>query len=99
MLLLRKYDSMKCIMRTQSHVAVFLRQEGPSEEEFESKCAALIESQADRKANQYLDIVLASMSHDAFYKLMLIMCRRAEAKIQSSGMQSDKKSLKGTRDE
>ncbi|CCI44317.1 hypothetical protein ABG067_005807 [Albugo candida] len=77
----------------------FLRQEGLSEEEFESKCAALIENQADRKANQYLDIVLASMSYDAFYKLMLIMRRRAEAKIQRSGMQSDKKSLKGTRDE
>ena len=76
-----------------------MRQEGLTEEEFESKCAALIESQADTKANQYLDIVLASMSYDAFYKLMLIMLRRAEAKIQRSGMQSDKKSLKGTRDE
>nr|CCA17703.1 hypothetical protein PITG_11604 [Albugo laibachii Nc14]CCA18349.1 hypothetical protein PITG_11604 [Albugo laibachii Nc14] len=77
----------------------FLRQEGLSEEEFESKCAALIESQADKKANQYLDIVLASMSYDAFYKLMLIMRRRADAKMQRDQLKSDTKSLKGTEDE
>lgn len=50
-----------------------------SEEQFAQRCQAAIKD--DPKAEQYLDIVLASMDYDAFYHLMKAM--RSRAKLET----------------
>lgn len=46
-----------------------------TEDEFAARCQKAVKS--DPKAEQYLDIVLASMDYDAFYSLMKAMRSRA----------------------
>ncbi|KAJ8540720.1 hypothetical protein ON010_g12508 [Phytophthora cinnamomi] len=58
---------------------VFLAQQGVSEDEFAEHCQKAIK--ADPKAEQYLEIVIASMDYDAFYGLMKSM--RARASVEN----------------
>ena len=53
----------------------FLASENISEEEFGLRCQKVIKD--DPKAEQYLEIVIASMDYDAFYNLMKAMRSRA----------------------
>ncbi|KAG6603136.1 ADP-ribosylation factor-like 2-binding protein, domain [Phytophthora cinnamomi] len=61
------------------HMKVFLAQQGVSEDEFAEHCQKAIK--ADPKAEQYLEIVIASMDYDAFYGLMKSM--RARASVEN----------------
>uniref|UniRef100_K3WXW5 Cilia- and flagella-associated protein 36 n=1 Tax=Globisporangium ultimum (strain ATCC 200006 / CBS 805.95 / DAOM BR144) TaxID=431595 RepID=K3WXW5_GLOUD len=53
----------------------FLQSENITEQEFGVRCQRAIKT--DRKAEQYLEIVIASMDYDAFYSLMKAMRSRA----------------------
>jgi len=52
-----------------------LAEQGVTEDDFAARCQKAIQS--DPKAEQYLEIVLASMDYDAFYSLMKVMRSRA----------------------
>lgn len=57
----------------------FLTQQGVSEDEFAEHYQKAMK--ADPKAEQYLEIVIASMDYDAFYSLMKSM--RARASVEN----------------
>ncbi|KAL3656295.1 hypothetical protein V7S43_018868 [Phytophthora oleae] len=61
------------------HMKVFLAQQGITEDEFADHCQKAMK--VDPKAEQYLDIVIASMDYDAFYGLMKSM--RARASVEN----------------
>ncbi|POM77556.1 Hypothetical protein PHPALM_5046 [Phytophthora palmivora] len=57
------------------HMKIFLEQQGVTEDEFAEHCQKAMKT--DPKAEQYLEIVIASMDYDAFYGLMKAMRSRA----------------------
>ncbi|KAG1706071.1 hypothetical protein DVH05_002632 [Phytophthora capsici] len=59
------------------HMKIFLAQEGITEDEFAEHCQKAMK--LDPKAEQYLEIVIASMDYDAFFGLMKAMRARASA--------------------
>jgi hypothetical protein len=60
-------------------LTAFLTTQGVTEEEFAEHCQKAVK--VDPKAEQYLEIVIASMDYDAFYGLMKAM--RARASVES----------------
>lgn len=78
-------------------MAGFLAEQGVTEDEFATRCQKAIQS--DPKAEQYLDIVLASMDYDAFYSLMKVMRSRASIEVRRAdakdGGDHDKCGTKG----
>lgn len=57
------------------YCSAFLASANISEDEFAQRCQKVIKS--DLKAEQYLEIVIASMDYDAFFSLMKAMRSRA----------------------
>lgn len=88
----------------QKFMTEFYEAEGIDEDDFAAKCQQAMNN--DSKANEYLDIVLASMDYHAFYRLMLAMRGRAAAEQRRSGSKrplpddasSEEKSLDTSRD-
>lgn len=81
--------------------AVFLASVELSEDEFAQRCQQAIRS--DPKAEQYLEIVIASMDYDAFYNLMKSMRSRAsldrlQADAKARGDSDDNDGEKGDDD-
>ncbi|DAZ95407.1 TPA: hypothetical protein N0F65_006297 [Lagenidium giganteum] len=65
-----------------SHMEVFLASQHVTEQEFTERCQAA--AKVDRRADQYLEIVVASMDYDAFYHLMIAMRGRAAVERRRS---------------
>ncbi|KAL4140041.1 hypothetical protein PRNP1_015470 [Phytophthora ramorum] len=63
------------------HMKTFLAEQGVTEDEFAEHCQKAIK--VDPKAEQYLEIVIASMDYDAFYGLMKSMRARASVETRA----------------
>ncbi|OWZ03663.1 hypothetical protein PHMEG_00024568 [Phytophthora megakarya] len=61
------------------HMKIFLDQQGVTEDEFAEHCQKALKT--DPKAEQYLEIVIASMDYEAFFGLMKAM--RARASVEN----------------
>ncbi|CEG46268.1 ADP-ribosylation factor-like 2-binding protein, domain [Plasmopara halstedii] len=62
------------------HMKIFLTQQGVTDDEFVEHCREALK--VDPKAEQYLEIVIASMDYNAFYGLMKAM--RARASVENT---------------
>lgn len=79
------------------HMNIFLTQQGVTEDEFAEHCQKAM--RADPKAEQYLEIVIASMDYNAFYNLMKAMRARASvenARADAKSCESDSKKRKSS---
>ncbi|KAF1788409.1 ADP-ribosylation factor-like 2-binding protein, domain [Phytophthora cactorum] len=65
------------------HMKIFLTQQGVTEDEFAEHCQKAMK--IDPKAEQYLEIVIASMDYDAFYGLMKSMRAHCGKRKSSEG--------------
>ncbi|KAG7394978.1 hypothetical protein PHYBOEH_004419 [Phytophthora boehmeriae] len=61
------------------HMKIFLEQQDLTEDEFAEHCQKAMK--VDPKAEQYVEIVIASMDYDAFFNLMKAM--RARASVEN----------------
>lgn len=73
----------------EQKLVTFCKQQNLNTNEFMRKCKEA--SAVDSKVQHYIDVLLASVEYETFYKIMKVMRPVAERKIQLSRMRADGK--------